>query len=723
MSESEKGSDLIHRHLSEFGKGTIEELIPNAIDGLKYIHRRILLSVRGKTGVIHSPSLIGDTNKLHPAEGSIYNAAFRLSQSFECNPPLLDFRSESSGGTYSSPTPGAPRYTSCRVPEFTTDVFFKGIEFKALPKQLDASQVGYEPSYLVPAIPTALLYANISIGYGDSSRTVPHNLGDVCDLVVAYCNYKKSKTLQAFDYTKHIERFLPDFPVYGILANAEELIEAYKSGDFSKKIFLDGEVKLTQDAIQIKTLPYGVPFKNLESTIQGLMSSKDNKGGWFDKNLVSVKDLSNENDIGDITVVVKRGVNVFEAWDLLRKKIQFSSTVSPIANYNDKGYVVEISQPNLLATWYNVRYNILVSSKKIEIMSLTENLRKVEAVLVVCNHVDEVTTIIKTNRTRQASVEALMKRFDPTYFQATYLTGAPLHTLSPEAPLELEEKKNSLVDAIVKIQDSFALIPDEIAKTAMDVKKKYNTPRRTRIPNYLGYVRIGGGCIQYESSEEIAQIIADFPKVEMEIHTYDGPHLYKVGDNSKLEKGYVPKITTGDIYGLKSTQIVTVNIVDGTACCVRGFIPGLRKEGYFYTTPRSRVICRNGDIKTVDVTEEISLRKTICRGANTNVIYVYPDIKQDHYVFVLNTNIPNVIHVQKVTANSSKVGMNPSGEVLLFHSTNKHTFFNVPQKFLSRSSVRVIEIIDVEKLLDGSDKIRLDIASQKVKTDKNIRLL
>jgi hypothetical protein len=723
MSETSSASEVINQNLGIFGRGMIKAAFPNKVDGLKPVHRRILAGIMDKKGVVHSPRLVSDTAELHPhGESSIYNAAVRLGQAFEYNPPMLDFRSESSSGTYPDPKPGSTRYTSLRVPEFFHDLYFKNVEWKALPKELDELLISYEAIYFVPTVPTTLLYANKTIGYGFASYTAPHNLGDVCDLVVAFAQHKKTSPILPFDYVKHAEKFLPDFPVYGILTNADELVDAYRNGDFNRKICLDGNVRLTSDSIIISTLPYGTSFKELEGIVQELMSGKDNKGGWFDKNLLSVRDISNAHDVGECIVRVKRGVNVFEAWELLRKKIKFSGTVTPIPNYNDEGLVVSISQPNLLDIWYQVRYNTLISSKKIRLMSLTKSKREVEALLIVVDHRDEVVKILSGN-SRRGGVEALMNRFDLTDFQATHISDSAMHTLSTTSKESLITRRDTLDNQLNELRESFGTIPDEIARDALALKKKYNTPRRTRIPEYLGYVRIGGGCIQYETFEEIAQIIEDFPKVEMEIHTYDGSHLYKVSEGGKLERGSIPKITTGDIYGLKSNSVITVNISDGTACCVKGFVPGLRQEGYFYTTPKSRAIYRNGDIKVITVEDEISVRKTICRGANTNIIYVYPDIKQDHYVIALNTATPNVIVIQKVSADRSKIPMSTTGEVMVLHSVDKHIFLNVPQKFLNRNTTRVVEIVDAEKVLEGKDQIRLDIASAKVKSSKLIRLL
>ena len=729
MANEISASALIEKNLQLFAKAMVKSSHPSAVDGLKPVLRRILNGLRDTNGnTIKSVKMISFTVEDHPyGDASIYNAAARLGQTFEYNPEPLIF--ESAVGTYPDPRPAAYRYTEERLSDFTMDVFFpKHIEYRAIPKIINETLSGLEPVYLIPSVPTALLYANFSIGYGDSSYTAPHNLADVCDLVVEFCKHMKHKPLESFDYVKHAEKFLPDFPSIGTLTNHRELLAAYKQGNFTHRILLDGEVALTSDMIIIKTLPYGIPFKGLDTVIEQLMLEK---GSWFDRSLHGVQDLSEAVLVGNVCIKIKRGVNVFEAWELLRKKISFSGSFTPIPNYNDDGFVVQVSQPNLLRIWYEARYNILVSSKKLQITRLTEEIRKVEARLIICDHIDAVVALIRGSQNKASAIQNLQESYDLTMFQAEYLAAAPVHILTASSKIELEKHKTELEEALRILRDSFSKIPDEMAAEAQRIKKKYPTPRRTKIPAYVGYVRIGGGCIQIDTVDEIPLIIAAFPKETLEIYIYDGPFTYRVTETGKLEMGSVPKITVGDIYGLKvdleanakSEKVVTVNISDGTACSVKGFVPGLRKEGYFYTTPHSRAIRRNGVIDTIDVSKEISPRKTICRGAATDIIYVYPDPKQIHYVIALNTTTPNIVAIQRVSPERAKIAMNPNGMVHVVHSNSKHFFLNIPSEYLNRSSIRVVEFIDLDALLNGNNQVRLDIATTEVKKNKYMRLL
>jgi len=640
---------------------------------------------------------------------------------------LLTFASAC--GTYANPQPAAYRYTSEKLSDFAREVFFEGIEYRAIPKKQNEILSGYEPIYLIPAIPTALLYANSSIGYGESSYSVPHNLADVCDLAAEFCKHIKHNPLEPFPYVKYIEKFLPDYPSIGTLTNHRELIHAYKNGNFTYKIRLDGEVKLTSEMIQIKTLPHGTPFKGLDGIIEKLLSEK---GSWFDKNIQWVKDLSGSSEylVGNICVKLKRGVNVFEAWELLRKRISFSGTQSPIQNYNDDGYIVQASQPTLLRSWYEARFNVLVASKKVRLGRLTSDLRRIEARMVVCDHIDEVVRILRNND-ESTSIHLLQKQYTLTLFQAMYIVETPIKILTTSSKLDLQRRKEELEKILKELLDSFGRISEEMAAEALRIKKKYPTPRRTKIPNYVGYVRIGGGCIQIDHVNEIPDIIEAFPKETLEIYIYDGPYQCRVSDTGKLETGYIPKITTGDIYGIKvdleaspkSDRVITVNIVDGVACCVKGFIPGLRKEGYFYTTPISKAIRRNGMISTIDVTDEIAVRKTICQGRSTDIVHIYPEPKCVHYILALNDSTPNIIVIQRVTPDKPKIAMNPVGSVHLVHSIDKHCFLNIPAAFLHRSSIRVVEFLDLDKLLGDSGSARINIVTDDTKKNKLIRLL
>jgi len=400
-------------------------------------------------------------------------------------------------------------------------------------------------------------------------------------------------------------------------------------------------------------------------------------------------------------------------------------------NYNENGYVVQASPISILPIWYQQRYNILVSSKKLKIGRLTAELRRVEARMVVCDNRDAIVQLLKESDNEETSLKLLQENYGLTLFQAHHIVETSLRILIASSRIELEKRKTDLELNLTNLRESFGNIPDEISIEALALKKKYPTPRRTKIQGYIGYVRIGNGCIQFDHVDEIPSIIEAFPKETLEIFIYNGPYHCRVTENGKLEAGSISKVTIGDIYGIhvdlklnpRSDKVITVNITDGTACCVKGFVPGLRKEGYFYTTPMSRAISRNGVIETIDVIKTISLRKTICRGAMTDIIYVYPDPKKTHYVLALNSNTPNVVAIQKVSPEKSKISINPTGTVYLVHSVEKHFFLNIPVEYRNRNSTRVVEFLNIDALLNGNNHARIDIATMEAKKNKYIRLL
>ena len=717
-------SQVVENHSRKYGEEIIRSKFPSAIDGLTLVHRRILWAIRNDySKELKSATIVANTMDYHPhGDMSIYNTMVRMSRPYEFCPVLIE--SLGDNGNYSGDRGAHLRYTKNKMSEFAYDIFFRGIDQNALYKTLMEDMSGTEPLNFVPSIPTALLYGTKAIGFGFGSHTNPLNLSSLCDLVIAFVNHMKQYPERPFDYSKHVDKFIPDFPVRNVITNYSELINQYKQGNFNAKIMMDGTAELSKNMIRIFTLPYGMSFDGTEALIQQKMDKRSKTyDQWYDRSIINTRDAGEDKDSGHIVIIFKNNVNIFEAWDNIRKLLSFSGSATPRPNYSDNGFMVTYNPLAILRLWYDQRFNILVSSKKHRLTTLTQDIRIVEAYLVVVKHTDDVIAIVRGN-TLKDGIDLLMAKYDLTLFQAEHLCKVPLSILASTSADEQNAKHADLTKKIADLRHSFTIIPDEIAAEVQLIKRKYVTPRITEIPNYIGYVKVGGGCIQFTHTDEVTRILELFPKVETEIHMYDGPHLYKVLEGGKLDTKYIPKYTTGDIYGLRSNNVVTVNIVDGAACCVKGFIPGLRAEGYYYTTTNSKIIRRNGSIESVDITKEISLRKTICRGANTDICYVYPCVPKEHYVLALNTETPNVLTIQRVTDTKNKIIVSPVGEVSFVHSfVDKDIFINTPERFLNRNSTRVIHILDVVSLLGDKNYITIDINASKWKNNKHIKFV
>jgi len=710
--EDISASDTILDFTKKFGTGLIDKTFPNKFDGLKDGQRRIFWSLRNDMNdIIPSSQLIASTIKYHPhGDATIYETAVRLAQNFNCNPPLIAF--ESSVGTYSNPIPAKGRYTKSRIPDYTKDLFYKSIDINTLPKRLSDTHSGYEVEYYIPTIPLALYFGSDSIGFGYNSEIMSRNLGDICDIVIAYANHRKNSPISPFDYTKIVELFLPDTPIDNILINREELIEKYKHGMFNAQSIISGTVKLCSNKIIIYTLPYGTPYGSIMETMLALMKVKN---GWYDRNIERITDNSSERNIGNLVIELNPNRNVFEAWSMISKKISFTGSLNPNNHFSEYGSILKISPIALLRYWYEARCNILISSKKYKISKLTTELRQLNALLLICDHTDEVIKIIKNNNTIEA-IKLFRSKFQLTTYQAYYIHKAPLNTLGKDSKEELLNALRITENNIEKILTSFKNIDNEIAEEAQYMKDKYTVKRKCISHKFIGYVKVDGGNIQFENTKEIYDILNDFPKSRIEIYTYNGSHMFHVNAQEKINENITIKYTDGDHYSLPTNSIYTINIADGAACCVKGFQPGFRSSGYFYTSHTAKMICKDGTILTGKIDDHISLKKTICRGANTDIIYVYPENKNDHFIISMNDDLEltNTVTIQRIRPTTTKIQMRMKGKNYITHSNiSKDVFFNLFSQCINRTSARIIVFKDLNKLMEDKDVFRIDINTMK----------
>jgi len=716
-------SDLIEAYSLTYGKDILDGHFPTVIDGLKRVHRRAVwcaLPIVGK--IVRSQTLINDVRDLHfHGDQSVYDTLLRMGATFEYNPALFRFTSDKSG--YATDKQPASRYTTLTPSDIMYDLFYKNIEVSSLRKVQSDDLATYEPKYFVPALPTTLLYANNTIGFGFTSITLPLAFANVCDLVSAYAEHHTNHPLVPFDHVKHADKFVPDTPVENNLTNYNELVAAYKQGNFKQKVFLEGTARLSPDMIEIYTVPYMDSFPKAVEVLQSAMLTKNS---WFDRSLHSVDSIGNENARGNLTVMLKRGVNVFEAWEKISRLISFAHGIVTYPNYSFDGFISELSPINLIRKWFQQRHDIILSSKKYKLASLMEGISQVEALMVACDkqNLDDILAIMRAHYHKDQGVPVLCEKYPLTPNQAYYLYTVRLEILTGAAMDDLKKKHQRLQAEVTELQASFSRIPQEISETAQALKKKYGVTRRAKIPKYIGYVSVGDdGCVQFEEVSELKDILNTFQKERIGIHMYDGAHLFKVNPEGKADTKYIPKYTRGDIYGIRTDEVYTVNIADGAACCVKGFVPGRRSAGFFYTTRQSKAIWRDGTIKTIDVTQELSMRKTICRGAASGILHIYPDNKRDHLVAIFNTDTPNRVTLQRVSADASKLVVNPQGDVEFVHSyTFKDVILNVDPKFLSRNTTRAIHVVDAAAILGDQRQVHIDLNASKWKSNKHLKL-
>ncbi len=714
-------SSLIESNLTKYAADVFKTQFPSMYDGLKKVHQRfIYTTIIGDPleNPMKSRRFVGSMSDIHPfSPESLYDALIRLGQKWNVNPPLIKI--SGNAGSYSGKESAADRYTAMSLTAFTRAVFFRAIDVRILPTERGPSS-DMEPQYFIPMIPTTLLFSTITIGYGYQSKTASLALSNICDLVSAYAEHANARSLGAFDYKQHVEKFIPEFSTPCLLTNADELRAAYAQGEFDAKIRMDGRVIVKFDRIIIESMPHGISFAPLRDDVEQALAVKN---GVFDRKIMAVFSLEQSKDIGGLTIELKRGVNPFEVLEDLDSILKVSGSFVPNPNYvMPDGRIISLNYINLLAVWYKARSTAIMATKRRQLQDYKRQQWKIEAQLVAVAHTDRVVYLIRNSDSKADAMLALQQEFSLTPYQAESLTSLQLDVLTRLSGISLEERRSKILEKIVEINGSFTTIGLEISDAAQKLKKEFVTPRVMHIPHYIGYVEIDRqNLIQVESWTEIQVIVDDFPKNTLHVEAYKGSHRVHLDRADKPTKTGLSKHMRGSIASFvddpRRPDNYTVNLRDGAGCYVDGTViapPGR----YIYVGRTVMAMSRRGEVRVVDVTETFSHRKTIeSRGANTDVFYVYPEQVTTYYVVILNPSEKNVVHLQRLESHDRKIVISPVGQVIVkHHQTGMDWFIDIPEDCLNRCSVRLFQIVDAAALIpEGTRQIKLDLGTPKMR--------
>jgi DNA gyrase/topoisomerase IV subunit A len=717
-------SDLIRDHHIEYGEDIFKNHFPQIGDGLKTLYRRILWALQDTDDSIKATAAIALVMKYHPhGDTSIYDGIVRLGaylpdpknksaprEGIVFNPPLL----KAIGNMADPNFYAAPRYTNVAMGEFGRDLFFKGIEKASIPITLNSD--GFiEPLYLIPAIPTNLYFGNTTVGFGHGSKLPPRNFNEVCDLAIAYCDHigKFGFDIQyPFEIGKHASKLLPDFYMDNVILNEDALLKAYRLGEFDHEIIYTGSVILTKDTIHIKSLPYG-SSKSAYEKLQALLLDRKMKNSFLDQNITDIMD---EPDRATV-YLKKNSVSVFEVWHALKQHIEFTTSFHPNYNYcTPNGHLnIDVDVNVLLEVWYKRRSSLILGTKRRQLERLAKAIRIVDARLNIIENTDKALRIIRNNDMDNA-IQLLMKSFKLSYSQADYIVTSRLSILTKTGRQELLDEHVRLKEKFKELQDSFHLIPKEIISDILDLKKKYHRTRITKVPHYVGCVKLGSGYAQISDFSELETLLLDFPRVPTQVIDYQHNNVMVIDRKGRVLQNPKEKYGEGDIYLTPPSFPHTVHLApDKTGMCVKGIVPYSGSGKLFYASLRSKIVYKDGWVKSEKITDVLSVRKTISRGAKTDIIAVYPNYLKEHFIVIVSDKDLNVLTLYRVPEGSeAKLVMNQVGmKHVIAHETGKDWYLDIPDKYLTRGNVRLFNIIDAHELLGTNNRTRIEVTASK----------
>lgn len=466
----------------------IGRALPDAKDGLKPVHRRILyamneLSLSSKAPYKKSARIVGDViGKYHPhGDSSVYDALVRLAQPFSMRAPLVD--GQGNFGSIDGDNAAAMRYTEARMQSITEELI-KDIDKDTVDFVSTYDDTGKEPSVLPTRVPNLLLNGSEGIAVGMATKIPPHNLSELIDALTHVIDNPDCEFADILEYVKG-----PDFPTRGIIYGRAGIYEAYKTGKGRIKIRAKTHIENIsggREAIIIDELPYQVNKSRLIENIADLVREKTIK---------DISDVRDESDKDGIRVVIelKRGMQSDIVLNQLFKSTQLEVTYGIIllAVNNNEPKIFTLLE--LLELFIKHRKTIIIRRTIFELEKARARAHILEGLRVALENIDEIVNIVKTSADGKSAKDALCVRYNLSEIQSQSILDMRLQRLTGLERDKIESEYQELIieiarlDGILKDEDKLSAI---IKEELIEIKDKYANPRLTVIEDSLDSIDI-----------------------------------------------------------------------------------------------------------------------------------------------------------------------------------------------------------------------------------------
>ncbi|MGL2863188.1 DNA topoisomerase (ATP-hydrolyzing) subunit A [Helicobacter pylori] len=456
----------------------IGRALPDARDGLKPVHRRILyamheLGLTSKVAYKKSARIVGDViGKYHPhGDNAVYDALVRMAQDFSMRLELVD--GQGNFGSIDGDNAAAMRYTEARMTkaseEILRDIDKDTIDF--VPNYDDTLK---EPDILPSRLPNLLVNGANGIAVGMATSIPPHRMDEIIDALAHVLENPNAELDEILEFVKG-----PDFPTGGIIYGKAGIIEAYKTGRGRVKVRAKVHVEKTKnkEIIVLDEMPFQTNKAKLVEQISDLAREKQIEG---------ISEVRDESDREGIRVVIelKRDTMSEIVLNHLYKLTTMETTFSIIllAIYNKEPKIFTLLE--LLRLFLNHRKTIIIRRTIFELEKAKARAHILEGYLIALDNIDEIVQLIKTSPSPEAAKNALMERFTLSEIQSKAILEMRLQRLTG---LERDKIKEEYQNLLELIDDLNGILKSEdrlngVVKTELlEVKEQFSSPRRTEI--------------------------------------------------------------------------------------------------------------------------------------------------------------------------------------------------------------------------------------------------
>ncbi|MFZ4633791.1 MAG: DNA gyrase subunit A [Saprospiraceae bacterium] len=457
----------------------VSRALPDVRDGLKPVHRRVLygmldLGLGYNKTYKKSARIVGEVlGKYHPhGDGSVYDAMVRLAQEWSMRYPLVD--GQGNFGSMDGDSPAAMRYTEARLRRIA-DEMLDDIDKETVDFQLNFDDSLEEPTVMPSKFPNLLVNGASGIAVGMATNMMPHNLGEVCEAIIAAIDNPDMTIEEMMQYV-----LAPDFPTGGIIYGLSGVREGYLTGRGKVVVRSKTEIEVDdkgRESIIVTEIPYQVNKAMLIEKIAALVN---------EKRIIGISDISDQSNREGVRVVIEikrdAAANVILSQLFKLTPLQTSYGINNIALVNGRPRLLTLK--DLVDEFIKFRIEVVVRRTRFELRKAQERAHILEGLLIALDHLDQVIALIRASKDAEEAREGLMSTFGLTEIQSRAILAMRLQQLTG---LERDKVRNEYDELMKRIGEFEAILADEVLQRNIikdelrAVNERYDDPRRTAI--------------------------------------------------------------------------------------------------------------------------------------------------------------------------------------------------------------------------------------------------
>lgn len=457
-----------------------DRAVPSAEDGLLSVHRKLIwtmaevLKMDSKSKFKKSASVVGTTlaTSYFHGDTACYGALCKIAQPYLMRYPLID--GDGNLGTQEgNGMEAASRYTNCKPSKYA-DLMMKDFNKNVVPLKETYNNEYMEPIVLPSLLPNAIVNGRETIAIGLAHNSLPNNLTEVCNAIIA--RIKKNSSLTVDEVMEYIKG--PDFPLENIVINSKDIRTAFATGRSATSLKVRGKYRIVKDTIIFDTIPYRTYRNKIKEQI-----TKN-----IDILSEYLEDFSDESNVGVNKLVfkVKKGITPEVVVKKLFSLTDLETSLSYNMNYIVNGTPKMCSMSDLIDAYFNHQINVLLAATRYDKDKAEKRAHILEGLIIVINDIDTAIKLIKESADTTEAKKKLIEHFHLDEVQAKAVLDMKLGKLTKldknDLIKELEEKR-AIIAECNRIINEENYRNEKLIEKVTWLRDKYGDARRTELLN------------------------------------------------------------------------------------------------------------------------------------------------------------------------------------------------------------------------------------------------